>query len=86
MTWHIAYSGRARRELRSLDPSVAKRVLQALDRLASQQYGDVQRVRGQAQQWRLRVGDWRVFFSYEPQEQTIRVLRIRHRSQAYREC
>lgn len=85
MTWQIAYSSRARRELRSIDPSMARRVFEALDRLATMEYGDVQRVRRKARRWRLRVGDWRVFFTYEPLEHTIRILSVRHRREAYRE-
>ena len=84
MTWSVAYSNRARHDLRSLDPSVANRIIRALDRLATTQRGDVRRVRGQTRAWRLRVGEWRVIFTYESQEYTIRVLRVGHRREAYR--
>ncbi|MCY4596273.1 MAG: type II toxin-antitoxin system RelE/ParE family toxin [Bryobacterales bacterium] len=33
--------------------------------------------------WRLRVGDWRVFYTYESVSRTIVVARVLHRSQAY---
>lgn len=84
MTWRIAYSTQARRDLLALDATVARRILQALERLATTEHGDVKRVRGRSQRWRLRVGDWRVFFTYERNEGVLRVLRVRHRREAYR--
>ena len=85
MTWRLAYSNRAHRQLQSLDPAITRRVLRALERLAVREHGDVLRVRGRDRTWRLRVGDWRVFFTFEFPDRTIRVLGVLHRSEAYRE-
>lgn len=46
-------------------------------------HGDVARVHGHTARWRLRVGDWRVFFSYETTDRAIVVLDVRHRREAY---
>ena len=67
-----------------LDRRTRERVLRVLDRLAEMEYGDVRRVRGRDLMWRLRVGDWRVLYRYEPEEGFIRVLGVRHRREAYR--
>ena len=84
MTRRVVVTNRARRDLRSLEPEVARRVLQALERLAATGHGDVRRMRGRGLVWRLRVGDWRVMFSYELRERTVSVLSVHHRREAYR--
>ena len=84
MIWRIVYSHRASRDLRSLDPPVARRVLQALDRLAEVGQGDLRRLQGAGEELRLRVGDWRIRLVFETEYHTIRVFQISHRSQAYR--
>jgi mRNA interferase RelE/StbE len=63
---------------------VATRILDALARLAETGQGDVTRLQGVADEWRLRVGDWRIRFRYEHPTQTLEVLHIRPRGQAYR--
>ena len=44
--------------------SVATRILDALARLADTGQGDVTRLQGVSDEWRLHVGDWRVRFRY----------------------
>jgi mRNA interferase RelE/StbE len=63
---------------------VAARILDALDRLATTGQGDIQRLRGTPDEWRLRVGDWRVRFRYDAAVQALAVLRILPRGEAYR--
>jgi len=61
-----------------------ERVLAALERLAETGRGDVVKMRGYDLEWRLRVGDYWVRLTFEFSSQTIRVLRVRHRREAYR--
>jgi mRNA interferase RelE/StbE len=79
--WILA--AHARRELRRLDPPVQRRVVEALDRLTGEAArGDVVRLAGSDDEWRLRVGDWRVRFTRGPDGQ-VQVLRILPRGRAY---
>lgn len=55
-----------------------------MDRFAAEGLGDVRRLQGQHDLWRLRVGDWRVRFRYEPDVAIIRVQRVLLRGRAYR--
>lgn len=62
----------------------ALRILHALTRLAETGEGDVKALTAQWQGYsRLRVGDYRVIFRATPAE--ILVVRVRHRSEAYRQ-
>ncbi len=84
MTWSIRWSAPAERDLRRLDPETALRVKAGVERLAVAGQGDVKRLQGREDEWRLRVGDWRVLFRFYHSARILRVLRVRHRSDAYR--
>ncbi|MBI4213800.1 MAG: type II toxin-antitoxin system RelE/ParE family toxin [Chloroflexi bacterium] len=58
---------------------------EAVVRLADIGQGDVTKLVGPDDQWRLRVGDWRVRFLYDYQSTTIRVIRVLPRGRAYRD-
>jgi mRNA interferase RelE/StbE len=82
VNWTVVLTGSARRDLRRLDRPVAVRIVEALERLATTGQGDVQRLRGTTDEWRLRVGDWRVRFRYDTAADTIEVLHILPRGEA----
>ncbi|MBS1679019.1 MAG: type II toxin-antitoxin system RelE/ParE family toxin [Actinobacteria bacterium] len=72
----------ARRDLKRLDRPVQRRILDALDRfVAAPRSGDIRKL--DSVQWRLRVGDWRVRFSFDDENQVIIVLRVLPRGRAY---
>jgi len=89
----IAWKRQALKDLRALPPATQKRIQNALHRLVTEGYGDVALVRGvEARVYRLRVGDWRVFFTYEvatavhaggETQRRLVVARIAHRREAY---
>src|SRR3546814_11417535 len=56
----VVLTASAQRDLRRLDRPVATRILDALTRLADTGQGDVTRLRGTPDEWRLRAGDWRI--------------------------
>jgi len=86
MTRSIRYTAKARRHLKRLPRSERRRVIGALVRLASAEAGDIRQVKGQRERfWRLRAGDWRIFFQYEADEGAICVAGILHRSVACRQ-
>ena len=77
------FAARARRELRRLDPPVQRRIVDALDRLTAEpSQGDVVKLAGSDDEWRLRVGDWRVRF-IRAQDGQVQVLRVLPRGRAY---
>jgi len=54
----------------------------SLHRFASAGQGDVKRLKGKTEELRLRVGDYRIRFTEEPD--ALYVNRVLHRSEAYR--
>jgi len=82
-SWSYEVTPPARRDLRRLDPPVRRRVVAALDRfILDPRAADIRKLSGA--EWRLRVGEWRVRFSFDDDGRTIVVLRVLPRGRAYR--
>ena len=79
----IEWSPQAQSDIRKLDRAVARRIFTALDRYSETGYGDILRLKGQENEYRLRVGDWRVRFRAEGPGFIV-ILRVLHRREAYR--
>jgi len=79
----IAWSERARTDIRRIDRDTAMRIFTAIHRFAESGEGDVKGLTGEAGELRLRVGDYRVRFTNEADD-TIRIQAVRHRREAYR--
>lgn len=78
------FSDRAKSDLAALDRPTRLRIVAAIQRLAESNAGDIRKLQGiDPPEFRLRIGDWRVRFSYvEPA--TIRINRVLNRKDAYR--
>jgi len=73
----------ARSELRAVDRETALRILHSLTAFGETGQGDIKALTGPWQGYfRLRIGDYRVIMTVAPEE--VVVIRVRHRSEAYR--
>jgi len=79
----IEWPPNARADVRRIDRANAMRILTALHRFAETGGGDVKKLQGDSEELRLRVGDYRVRFTEEPND-TLVIHSVRHRSDAYR--
>jgi mRNA-degrading endonuclease RelE of RelBE toxin-antitoxin system len=61
----IAWSERARTDVRRIDRGAAMRIFTAIQRFAERGEGDVKELKGESGELRLRVGDYRVRFTNE---------------------
>ena len=74
----------ARKELEALPSSVLARVVKKVESL-----GDAPRptgckkLRGYKDQWRVRVGDWRVVYIIDDEAKLVSITRIAHRREVY---
>lgn len=82
--WRLAIEDRARKDLRRLDPPMRDRVARAIKLLAqnAELTGDVKRLKG-SDEYRLRVGDYRVRFKRDGRQLVITVIRVLPRGRAY---
>lgn len=84
MTWTLVWTRPALRDMKRLDPALARRIRDAVVELADTGRGDIAKIRGaRPPEWRLRVGDRRVFFRFRSDLREIVLLRVRRRDEAY---
>ncbi len=82
--WAIDFSPRGRKDLNRLDRQVRQRVYTALQRIAAdpRHATGVRKLTG-LDEWRIRVGDWRVRFIQDDNARTIYVTHVLPRGRAY---
>lgn len=88
MAWTIEYTETARRQLRKLEKSAARRILNYMDQCVAP-LEDARTVgkalRGPLGEfWRYRVGEYRVICQFRDQELRVLVVRVGSRKDVYR--
>ena len=79
----MIWSPEARADLRAIAREPAMQILYCMDRYLTNRTGDVKKLKPPFTGFRLRCGDYRVFFD-QGDENSISVIAIRHRKEAYR--
>ncbi|MGB9205012.1 MAG: type II toxin-antitoxin system RelE/ParE family toxin [Terriglobales bacterium] len=79
----VVWSPESRADLRAITRDAAMQILHCLDRYLASRAGDVKKLKSPRTGFRLRCGDYRVFFD-QRDEQTINVTAVRNRREAYR--
>lgn len=74
----------AQRELDAFDNALFARVDRRILALADDpRPSGCKKLRGYKNQWRIRVGDWRVVYSIDDAVKVVSITRIAHRSEVY---
>lgn len=82
MTYKIKFEKRAFQELNKLDQMISRRILRSIKELKENFHTkDVKRLKGQ-DNYRLRVGNYRVLFYIK--NDLIRILKVGHRKSIYK--
>lgn len=79
----IRWSDEARADLRRIDRQTALDILHCADRYLATRNGDVKKLKPPQTGFRLRCGDYRLFFE-EKNEVSIEIIGARNRREAYR--
>jgi len=81
----VVFARSARKELQSLDPPVALRILKSIEALVSgPRPAGAKKLEGAADLWRIRVGEWRVVYRIVAKQNIVDIVAVRHRREAYR--
>ena len=84
-SYRIEWKRSASRELKRLQKSTLRRVLDVVEGLALNLYPHgVVKLAGSQHTYRLRVGDYRILYTTESDILVIEVLRVGHRRDVYR--
>ena len=85
MAYSILLRPAAVRDLKSLPSGVRTRIEKAIVRLADEpRTSGTRKLVSFENEWRLRVGDYRVLYLINDPEQRIMIARVAHRREAYR--
>ena len=79
----IVWSDEARADLRRIDRQTALDILHCTNRYLATRNGDVKKLRPPQTGFRLRCGDYRLFFELRD-ETIIEIIGVRNRREAYR--
>ncbi len=83
--YRVIFTRSARKELENLPSATADRIVAILERLAAEPRPvGARKLRGAADLWRVRVGDYRLVYAINDAEQIVDVRVVRHRKDAYR--
>jgi len=82
MPWSILWTDQALRDMSRLDPPVARRILAKIEQTTSSPLRFFSRLVA-SDEYKLRVGDYRLLAALDSVSQTILVERVDHRSRVY---
>jgi mRNA interferase RelE/StbE len=83
-SYFVAIKPSAQKELHALPASVLGRVVTKIGSLAdSPRPAGCRKLKDHHDQWRIRVGDWRIVYMIDDTTKIVRVTRIAHRSEVY---
>ena len=81
MPFKIVWDEKAYDSLNKLEPIISRRILKKVDDLLENLFSkDIKKLKG-SDDFRLRVGDYRIIFSIE--RNTIQILKVGHRKNIY---
>lgn len=79
--YNIVLTKKAEKFIEKQDKDTQKRIIKAISELPE---GDVKKLKGMDEIYRLRVGDFRILFEKNDKEVTIIVIDIGNRGQVYK--
>ena len=83
--YEVLVERHAERDLKRLSAKAFGRIVKAIRTLAANPRPlGCKKLAGSDKDWRIRVGDYRVLYEIDEQAQAVRVMRVRHRRDAYR--
>jgi mRNA interferase RelE/StbE len=83
-SYRVVLTSSAARELKRLSGQLSERIVPRLENLAfNPRPPGCKKLKGGHNEWRIRVGDYRVIYTIDDSALLLEVTRIRHRSEVY---
>ncbi len=81
MNWLIEVTKNAKKELGRIPAEQMLRISMAIDQLDIDPYvGDIQKIKGEKDVWRKRVGSYRIFYEVYQKERVVLIFKIERRT------
>lgn len=85
LVYEVYLERRAEQDLKRLSPRNFQSVISHVKALAENpRPAGCRKISSSVNDWRIRVGDYRVIYEVKDDEKAVRVMRVRHRREAYR--
>lgn len=85
MSYAIIISKSVQKQIDNLPNDVILRVIEKIQNLASQARPDgIVKLKGSDNEYRIRIGDYRVRYEIDDQSQLVQILQCKHRKDVYR--
>ena len=82
---NILLEKRAERDLKKLQAETFHRVIQQIKKLAENpRPTGARKISGSKDDWRIRIGEYRVIYEVDERTKSVKIMRVRHRRDAYR--
>ena len=79
--WVLQIDPKVEKALKKIPQNSAKRIISAFEQLPSNPYaGDIQKMKGEKNVWRRRVGEYRIFYEVLNSESILNVFHIERRT------
>jgi mRNA interferase RelE/StbE len=86
VSYSVDFSKAARKQFKKLPLDVQERIQSKINELAIEpRPNGVKKIQGEENSYRIRVGDYRVVYDIFDDILLITVIRVKHRSQVYRD-
>ena len=83
--YEVYLESAAERDLRRLPADIFHRIIPRLQTMAEDpRPPGCRKLTGSENDWRIRIGEYRVIYEIDEGQRVVRVFRIRHRREAYR--
>ena len=85
MSYQVFVERRALKELSKLPTSMSARLSAAIDGLSAQpRPHNSKKLTGSRDEWRVRIGDYRILYEINDRSREVRIYAIGHRREIYR--
>ncbi|MDJ0618718.1 MAG: type II toxin-antitoxin system RelE/ParE family toxin [Calothrix sp. MO_192.B10] len=85
MSYTVIISKSVQKQIDNLPNDVVQRVIEKIQNLASQPRPDgVVKLKGSDNEYRIRVGDYRIRYEIDDESQLVQLLQCKHRKDVYR--
>ncbi|MBF0292622.1 MAG: type II toxin-antitoxin system RelE/ParE family toxin [Nitrospinae bacterium] len=83
--YEILLERNAEKDLKRLEPDTFKRVIKGIKALsANPKPAGCRKITGSKNDWRIRIGDYRVIYEIDDKASAVKIMIVKHRREAYR--
>ena len=83
--YEVLLERRAQRDIKKLPADVFHRIIPSIRALAEDpKPPGCRKITGSKNDWRIRIGEYRVIYEIDEHAEAVKVMRIRHRKEVYK--